>query len=321
MTIEPYRVLALDGGGLRGIFTAAVLAEAEAAYGPEFLQRFDLIAGTSTGGILALGLASGRTCADMLRFYREVGPRIFASPRRLRQVFRPKYERRVIDDILRNEFGAATLMNDLQTPVCITAYELVSGTNRVWKDDHSVELRGGGDLPVWKVAAATSAAPTYFSPVQLHAADSHIDGGVWGNNPAMVGVTEAVRYASRDLSDIRLLSVGTTSQGLRVDSHVVAATMGLAHWSRRVLTLLQSSSSSANANQARLLLGDAHYLRIDSERTRTIKLDDASQCHPLEEWGHNEGRLHVASIGRLLDLDLKVRRPRDTRAEDGGTDH
>lgn len=303
MTTEPYRVLALDGGGLRGIFTAAVLAEAEAAYGPGFLQRFDLMAGTSTGGILALGLASGRTCAEMLRFYRDVGPQIFATPRRIRQAFRPKYDRRVLDDILRNEFGATTLMNDLRTPVCITAYELVSGTNRVWKDDHSTELRGGGDLPVWKVAAATSAAPTYFAPVQLHAADSHIDGGVWGNNPAMVGLTEAVRYASRDLSDIRLLSIGTTSQVLQVANHTAAAVMGLAHWAGKALGLLQSSSSAAADNQARLLLGETHYLRIDSERTRTIKLDDAAQCHPLEEWGHDAGRRNIPKIGRLLNLE------------------
>ncbi|WP_185934802.1 CBASS cGAMP-activated phospholipase [Mycolicibacterium hodleri] len=305
---EPYRILALDGGGLRGIFTAAVLAEAEAAYGPSFLQRFDLMAGTSTGGILALGLASGRTCAEMLRFYRDTGPQIFATPRRIRQAFRPKYDRRVLDDILRNEFGATTLMNDLHTPVCVTAYELVSGTNRVWKDDHSTELRGGGDLPVWKVAAATSAAPTYFAPVQLDAADSHIDGGVWGNNPAMVGLTEAVRYASRDLSDIRMLSIGTTSQALQVSTHTAATVMGLAHWANKALGLLHSSSSAATDNQARLLLGDARYLRIDSDRTRTVKLDDATQCRPLEEWGHNAGRLHVAKIGQLLDLERQGRK-------------
>ena len=64
---RPYYVLALDGGGLRGIFTAAVLVEAEEAYGPKFLESFDLLVGTSTGGIIALGLASGRTCREMLR--------------------------------------------------------------------------------------------------------------------------------------------------------------------------------------------------------------------------------------------------------------
>lgn len=304
---DTYRILTLDGGGLRGIFTAAVLAEAEIAYGPAFLGCFDLLVGTSTGGILALGLASGRTCEDMLGFYREVGPRIFAKPRRILRAIRPKYDRQVLDKILQQEFGATTRMNDLETAVCVTAYELVTGTTRVWKDDHSPELRGGGDLQVWKVAAATSAAPTFFAPVQLHAADSHVDGGVWGNNPALVGITEAVRYAHQDLRDIRMLSVGTTSRPLQVHDHETAASMGTKDWVFKVLDLLQGSSSIANDNQARLLLGDQRYLRIDSERAQKVKLDDAAQCRPLEEWGHDAGRRAIATIGQLLNLQTPAR--------------
>jgi len=297
-----YRVLSLDGGGLRGIFTAAVLAEAEDAYGPAFLESFDLLAGTSTGGIIALGLASGRTCREMLDFYRDAGATIFAKPRRIRRLVGPKYDRRALDDLLRKEFGETTRMNDLRKAVCITAHELVSGTTRVWKDDHSPELRVGGNMLVWKVAAATSAAPTYFAAVQLDAADSHIDGGVWGNNPAMVGITEAVRYARRDLSDIRMLSIGTTSEPLRVASHDEAVGMGLKDWIGKALHLLQGSSSMATDNQARLLLGDDAYLRIDSERGRDVKLDDVTACRPLQEWGHDAGRRRISQIGELLNL-------------------
>jgi patatin-like phospholipase/acyl hydrolase len=302
---EPYRILALDGGGLRGIFTAAVLAEAEDAFGSAFLDSFDLLTGTSTGGIIALGLASGRTCREMLDFYRKAGSTIFAKPRRIRRVVGPKYDRRPLDDLLRDQLGETTRMNDLNKAVCITAHELVSGTTRVWKDDHSPELRVGGDLLVWKVAAATSAAPTYFAPVQLDAADSHIDGGVWSNNPAMVGITEAVRYAGRDLRDIRMLSIGTTSQLLRVPSHEEAVGMGLKDWLWKGLDLLQGSSSMANDNQARLLLGDAAYLRLDSESARKIKLDDATQCKPLQEWGHDVGRRNIAKIGQLVGLQRR----------------
>lgn len=299
---EPYRILALDGGGLRGIFTAAVLAEAEDAYGPAFLDSFDMLAGTSTGGIIALGLASGRTCREMLDFYREAGSKIFENPRSIRRFVGPKYDRGPLDVLLREEFGETARMNDLNKSVCITAHDLVSGTTRVWKDDHSPELRVGGDLLVWKVAAATSAAPTYLAPVQLHAADSHVDGGVWGNNPAMVGITEAVRYAGRDLRDIRMLSIGTTYQLLRVASHEKAVGMGLKDWLWKGLALLQGSSSMANDNQARLLLGEHAYLRLDSENARKITLDDATQCKPLQEWGHDVGRRNIANIGELLHL-------------------
>lgn len=299
---EAYRILALDGGGLRGIFTAAVLVEAEDAFGPDFLDAFDLLVGTSTGGIIALGLASGRSCRAMLDFYREAGPRTFARPRHVRRIVGAKYDRGPLDDLLRTEFGDTTRMNDLSKAVCVTAHELVRGTTRVWKDDHSPELRSGGGQLVWKVAAATSAAPTYFAPVQLGDADSHVDGGVWGNNPAMVGVTEAVRYASRDLGAIRLLSIGTTSQPLRVTSHRAAVHMGVHQWMWKALHLLQESSSMATDNHVRLLLGESAYLRLDSERARKVKLDDAVQCGPLQEWGHDVGRRAVGAIGRLLEL-------------------
>lgn len=300
--IDPYRILALDGGGLRGIFTAAVLSEAEDAFGPAFVDSFDLLVGTSTGGIVALGLASGRTCREMLDFYRDAGPKVFSKPRRVRRLVGPKYDRRALDALLRRELGDATRMNDLSKRVCITAHELVRGTTRVWKDDHSPELRWGGDQLVWKVAAATSAAPTYFAPVQLGDADSHIDGGVWGNNPAIVGITEAVRYYGRELRDIRLLSVGATSQTLRVENHHAALRMGLKDWAGKALVLLQGSASMAAHHQARLLLGDERYLRLDSENTRKVKLDDAKQCKPLQEWGHDVGRNSIELIARLLGL-------------------
>lgn len=299
---EPYRILALDGGGLRGVFTAAVLVEAEDAYGDAFLDAFDLLVGTSTGGILALGLASGRSCREMLEFYRRAGTAVFVRPRRIRRIVRPKYDRRRLDALLREEFGEETRMNDLSKAVCITAHELVTGTTRVWKDDHSPELRSGGEQLVWKVAAATSAAPTYFAPVQLGAADSHIDGGVWGNNPAMVGMTEALRYARRELGSIRLLSIGTTSQPLRVASHAQAVRMGLGQWMFRALHLLQESSAMATDNHLQLILGDSGYLRLDSERARKVALDDDGQAGPLQEWGHDVGRRSVAAIGDLLGL-------------------
>ena len=132
-------------------------------------------------------------------------------------------------------------------------------------------------------------------------------GGVWGNNPAIVGITEAVRYAGRELRDIRMLSVGTTSQPLRVASHEKAMKMGFKDWMWKGLDLLQGSASMANDNQARLLLHQGDYLRLDSESARKIKLDDATQCKPLQEWGHDVGRKNIAAIGSMLGLDRAPR--------------
>jgi uncharacterized protein len=332
---ERCRILALDGGGLRGIFTAAVLVEAEDAFGPAFLDAFDLLVGTSTGGIIALGLASGRSCRRMLDFYRDAGPRIFAHPRRIRRIVRPKYDRGRLDDLLRNEFGETTRMNDLSKAVCITAHELVSGTTRVWKDDHAPGLRSGGDQLVWKVAAATSAAPTYLAPVQLGDADSHIDGGVWGNNPAMVGVTEAVRYFESEIAGIRLLSIGTTSQPLRVASHGQAVRMGIRQWISKALHLLQESSSMATDNQVRLLLGEAAYLAwTANEPARLSSTTPCSVVHSKSgatTWGAEISTPSVAcltsrsalrrsdrleSCDTVLALARRRERPRSRRQRD-----
>jgi patatin-like phospholipase/acyl hydrolase len=299
---ETFNILSLDGGGLRGIFTAAVLSEAERVYGTELLNNVDLIVGTSTGGIIALGLAHSKTASEMLSFYREAGEQIFSRPRRVGRLWAPKYDRRPLDMLLQKEFGADTTMNQLRKPVCVTAYELVRGTTRVWKDDHHPELSYSGDQLVWKIAAATSAAPTLFAPIQIGDVDSNVDGGVWSNNPNMVGITEAVRYFDRALGDIRLLSIGTTSQPFRVANHRKAEGLGLIGWSRKAKDLLMESTSIAGNYQARLLLGEANFLRLDSEQAEKIKMDDAKQCAPLQEWGHDVGRLSIGKIGKLFGL-------------------
>lgn len=296
-------MLSLDGGGMRGIFTASVIAQLEQDLGVRLADHVDLIVGTSTGGIIGLGLAAGKTGEQMRDFYAEEGKRIFGRPRSLaRRLRQPKYDRRPLDEVLHREFGDQRL-NDLSTPVCITAHELVAGTTRVWKDDHHPDLTGGGDQLVWKVAAATAAAPTYFAPVQLGAADSHVDGGIWANNPALVGITEAVRYAGRGLGDIRLLSVGTTTTTFRVQDHEHGSRMGLVAWMKEARELLLGGSvSMASDKQAELLLPDGGYLRLNSERATQVPLDDYKRCAGLREVGEQIARLLRQPVQNLLDI-------------------
>ena len=294
-----FHILALDGGGMRGVFTAAVLTEIESFLGSPITDHVDLLAGTSTGGIIALGLAAGHSAEEMLAFYKDHGAGIFSRPRRLTRLFRPKYRREPLDRVLKQEFGEMT-MNDLQHDVCITAHELVQGTTRVVKNDHHADLHWGGDRLVWKVAAATAAAPTYFAPVQLDEQDSHIDGGVWANNPALVGLIEAVSYYDRDLKEIALLSVGTTSATLRVENHSRGERMGAVAWGKRVLQLLQGSTSMASHKQVEVLLGPERYLRLDDELARQIKLDDVVGSLPLQERGQQCARQSSGAIRALL---------------------
>lgn len=286
---------------MRGIFTASVIAQLERDLAIRLVDHLDLIVGTSTGGIIGLGLAAGKSGEQMRDFYANEGKRIFARPRSLvRRLRQPKYERRALDEALQREFGDLRL-NDLNTAVCITAHELVAGTTRVWKDDHHEQLTGGGDQLVWKVAAATAAAPTYFAPVQLGAADSHVDGGIWANNPALVGITEAVRYASRSLEEIRLLSIGTTTRAFHVQDHEHATRMGLIAWLREARDLLLGDSvSMASDKQAELLLPAENYLRLNSERAIKVALDDYEGCRGLREIGEQVARVNRQGVKELL---------------------
>jgi hypothetical protein len=299
----PFRMLCLDGGGMRGVFTAALVAGLEEMLGGPLLNHIDLVAGTSTGGLVALGLAAGRSGQEMLDFYREHGRDIFSGHWPGRQLVMPKYSRKGFDQLLQKEFGDM-LMRELGTPTCVSAYEAVSGQTRVFKTQHSDELYWGGDQLVWKVAAATSAAPTYFAPVQFREEDAHIDGGVWANNPSMIAITEAVRFFGREIRELRLLSIGTVAPRPKVPSFSAARRMGWPRWARPGLALLQGGPALGNHFQALHLLGPARYLRIGDrlETAGPVRLDDVDAAQPLAALGHRTALDQWREINELLGL-------------------
>jgi hypothetical protein len=296
-----FRALCLDGGGMRGVFSAAFIACIEERMGDRLANHLDLIAGTSTGGLIALGLAAGRSGQEMLELYMENGRTIFPRGLPGRTLLMPKYSRRGLDSVLQAEFGGL-LMRELVTPACISAYEAVSGQPRVFKTAHAEDLYWGHDQLVWKVAAATSAAPTYFAPVRFTEEDAHVDGGVWANNPSMIAITEAVRRFSRPLGEIRLLSVGTVAPRPRIKSFAASRRMGWPRWLKPGLALLQGGPALGNHFQARLLLGDECYLRCDDHSSSPVGLDDVDACKPLAALGHNVALEGWPQVEKLLQL-------------------
>lgn len=298
-----FKVLCLDGGGMRGVFAAAFIAGIEDVLGDRITNHLDLVVGTSTGGLIALGLAAGRSGQQMLDLYRNHGSEIFSGSWPGRQLLMPKYSRRGLDRVLRREFGEL-LMRGLNTPACISSYEAVSGQTRVFKTAHAADLYWGSEQLVWKVAAATSAAPTYFGPVQFTDEDAHVDGGVWANNPSMIAVTEAVSRFGRDLADIRLLSVGTAAPRATVKSYGVARRMGLPRWARPGVALLQGGPSLGAHFQALHLLGSSHYIRVDdtAQASSPVALDDVKACQPLAALGHRVALDRWPAVRDLLQL-------------------
>jgi patatin-like phospholipase/acyl hydrolase len=279
---KTYNILSLDGGGLRGLITATLLERLESAR-PGFLAGIDLVAGTSTGGILALALAKGLTPYTIMRMYLTEGTSIFSRSfsRRLGSLFgvtEAKYDNAGLVRALQAVFGDSTLAS-LSKKVAITAFDLGEGVNenRTWCPKIFHNYLGDdsdGDELALNVALRTSAAPTYFPSV-----DGYIDGGVFANNPSMVALAQALDARSdepdgqsRDLANIRLLSVGTGTNlrhinGQRLD-------WGFAKWAEPLLNILMDGVSGTADFQCKQLLRDNYCrLQLDFPAGTSIPMD------------------------------------------------
>lgn len=217
-----FRVLTIDGGGMRGVYAAAFLAGLERDLGP-ISKNFNLICGTSTGGLIALALGAGRRGAEVVDFYREKGPRIFAHggphkrlPTILRAMARKhKYSNHELRAALDEILGTKKLC-DSTVHLCIPTVDFVTCQPWVFKTDHGEGLSRDGEVLMRDVALATSAAPMFFpiATAKIPAHGTHhrfIDGGLWANSPVLVGLTEAVRFFVGDgkpFGSLHILSVG-----------------------------------------------------------------------------------------------------------------
>lgn len=263
---DRFQVLSLDGGGIRGIFSAALLAGLEKDLDRPIIDHFDLVVGTSTGGLVAAALGAGMAMDEIVELYVSERTTIFPGPRRLRairQLARPKYMANVLHALLRQVFGSR-LLGESRVPLVIPSYDLGENNVYLFKTPHHERLKRDWRVPLWQVTAATTAAPTFFRAFSLP--DDHVrlvDGGVWANNPAMVGVVEAVSMFGQPLDTIRVLSVGTTAdprtRKRKLDNG------GLVQWGRgpNVVDVLLAGQSVGAFAQVRHLIPREHAYRLD----------------------------------------------------------
>lgn len=273
-----------------GIFAAALLAGLEEDLGQPICERFDLVVGTSTGGIIALGLGAGLTPREILDFYVEQKDRIFGNRmgwRTFRQLFVAKYGAGRLRDALQEVFGARRL-GESGIPLVIPAYNLGENEVYIFKTPHHPRLRRDHKVSMWAVAMATAAAPTYFPTFRLPGDQVRlIDGGVWANNPALVGVTEAVSMFGRSLDELRVLSVGTTSsaraRGSRLDN------AGLLRWAKapHVVDVLLHGQSVGAFGQVQHLVGFENAYRLNASALEEAALDRCSAEDLIAKAAHH----------------------------------
>jgi uncharacterized protein len=277
------KVLSIDGGGIRGIIPAMVLAEIERRTGKLTSELFDLVAGTSTGGILALGLTKpgqdGKaqySAETLIELYETEGEKIFDRSvwHKLHSVggfAEEKYPSKGIEEVAHQYFEDVRLAEAL-TEVLVTAYEIEHRGPWFFKRRHARDDNSeGDDFLMRDVARATSAAPTYFEPIQLtwgpHGKRAFIDGGVHSNNPAMCAYVEARKIYPEE-SDFLVVSLGTGEQTREMLYEEVKG-WGLALWAQPILNVVIDGVSDTVDYQLKELLsteeGDARrYYRFQT---------------------------------------------------------
>lgn len=291
-----YKILSLDGGGLRGLITARMLdrLNAEPAIAG-WLDQADLIAGTSTGGILALGLAAGKTPREIADLYQLRGPAIFDDSLLdnvldLGRTIGAEYSSKTLKKELRAIFGSTTLAQ-LNKKVAIPTFDLdneATGANqRSWKPKIFHNFAGpdsDGNSLAADVALYTSCAPTYFP-----SADGYIDGGVFANNPSLVALVQAISQRNQpaeraSIDEVVLLSLGTGKslnyiKGKSLD-------WGHAQWAKPLMNILMDGVAGIADYQAAQLLGE-RYKRLQTifDANESIPLDAVDKLGRMDQIG------------------------------------
>lgn len=260
------KILAIDGGGIRGIIPAVILGELQTRLGMDLWNAFDLIAGTSTGGIIALGI--GTRCnngqpysaSDLVNMYVENGPAIFKTNllTSADDLLIPKYSAGPIEAALAKFFQGAQFDSAL-TPLLISSYDLQSQLPFFFKS-HRIAGNPTYNWNVRDIARATSAAPTYFPTFHLAQGKENyalVDGGVCVNNPSMAAYAEALMLYP-DAQRYTIVSVGTGDRQDRI-TFDASKNWGMLPWAKQIVPVLMDSVSESVDYELNALPGCTYY--------------------------------------------------------------
>ena len=295
------RILSIDGGGIKGIFPAAFLATLEEDIDGPIGQYFDLIAGTSTGGILAIGLAMGLSAKELLELYVTKGPHIFGhsgrgigahlqlAKQKVRHLFKPKHDA----DILRAELVRILghrRIGEASQRLLVPAWDADQRSVYIYKTAHHERLKTDYKKEAVDAAMATAAAPTYYRRHRTADNVGLLDGGVWANNPIALAVVEAITLLGWPKDQLRILSLGCVNEVYMLNEAPGLVGLGL-----DLLKLFMDGQSRGAMGMAKLLTGH-EYERISIFRycpnapKGFFKLDDTSRIDRLTGLGASSAR-------------------------------
>ena len=282
--MKSIKILSIDGGGIRGIIPCIILAELRRRLGKNLYEVFDLIAGTSTGGIIALGIGTrgndgqSYTPEELLNLYVENGPAIFKKKlfTSVRELCSPKYSPDALEGTLAKFFQGTEFKTAL-TPLLISSYDLEAQLPFFFKS-HRIASQPNYNWNVTSIARATSAAPTYFPPLHLSRGGENyalVDGGVFVNNPAMAAYAEA-RALYPEFAEFVVVSVGTGDRQDRI-AYAKARKWGLLGWAKQIVPVFMDSVSEAVDYQLEHMPGcKYHRLQVSHLSAAENDMDDVT---------------------------------------------
>ena len=287
MNDKRFYILSIDGGGIRGVFAAQIIKRIQEELSITFSEKFDIIAGTSTGSIIAASLALDYPIDKIVDLYQSKGRKIFSRNYsekfnwyNWKGLFKSKYNNRFLKKELSAVFEDITL-SGTKTRLIIPASDISNGNVFVLKSNYDPNFVRDKDIKISDAVLASCSAPTFFDP---HSVKEYLlaDGGLWANNPSLVALTEAMgRRFKIPRNNIRILSIGTGTGKKYYDPKDAGKKWVFKQWGTGLISTIMNLQSVNVENVVRFMLEDEKFLRINFDTDCDVALDDVDSVENL----------------------------------------
>ncbi|RDY57939.1 CBASS cGAMP-activated phospholipase [Flagellimonas nanhaiensis] len=292
---KPFKILSIDGGGIKGLYSSKILEHFEQEFQCNVVDHFDMICGTSTGGILGLALSLKIKAEEISRMYEENGEKIFPNQSKLKGKIKQsllggKYSDKPLRSALEATFGDHKI-KDSHCLLCIPSYSVTDARPFIFKYDHEEnKQRRDNNAKYVDVALATSAAPTYFplAEIEYYNSRQFIDGGIYANNPSIVGLIEALDYfvgEDKEYDEVQILSISSLNN-LEGEVTGLSRKRSFLHWQEKLFeAILTGQAKFVDYFMRKASESDSipvKHVRVPSDKLsptqqKIIKLDKATK--------------------------------------------
>ncbi|MAX67060.1 MAG: patatin [Halobacteriovoraceae bacterium] len=301
-----FRILTIDGGGIRGVVPAHILDCLSTRLKVNIKNNFQMFAGTSTGSIIAAGLVCDVDTTKILNLYKEKGPLIFKSkpsilPEKLKFGFKSLYDNSGLMEVLKEVFQDLKL-GDISTPLLLPSTDIGNGNVHVFKSSYSNDFTRDKDVYVRDAVLASCSAPIYFDPANL-SEYALADGGLWANNPSLCAFIDAQRRLSIPMDNIKVFSVGTGHENTFYGTNTKKNWGFINGWKGKdFISFILSLQSQSTHNYLQLMMKPENLLRINFESDLSLPLDNYSAIKDLISKADKEFTHNTENIKKFLEI-------------------